>query len=281
MVDELRSGVRVDIGQLRSRERREIRTCLPRYLERRARLHWPAFFRQHAFNNHRRLRHLQCRPVEHREPTFTRPYPPPLSSARPTETYEGEPGALLILLSDPSWATFGGPAPYSAGFFTISFRGGGGQFCLRCLNGRVPGGRSFADHVLRLPVQFQFHWTGAADRFAERGPVGAVQQQPLRRDGGHLPCSRTFNLGNDGIRARGARHGRSSARVAKSVARDDCPRSARRLRSDQVGSETGGLGNLTLARICSAWTVARAAGKKPSTIRCASPCTRPQAAMAA
>jgi hypothetical protein len=32
------------------------------------------------------------------------------------ETYEGEPGALLILLSDPSWATFGGPAPYSAGF---------------------------------------------------------------------------------------------------------------------------------------------------------------------
>ena len=42
-----------------------------------------------------------------------------------TELYEGEPGALLILLSDPSWATFGGPAPYSAGFFTISFRGGG------------------------------------------------------------------------------------------------------------------------------------------------------------
>jgi hypothetical protein len=24
---------------------------------------------------------------------------------------------LFILLSDPSWATFGGPAPYSAGFF--------------------------------------------------------------------------------------------------------------------------------------------------------------------
>src|SRR6202044_624448 len=33
------------------------------------------------------------------------------------ELYNEEPGALLILLSDPSWATFGGPAPYSAGFF--------------------------------------------------------------------------------------------------------------------------------------------------------------------
>lgn len=36
-----------------------------------------------------------------------------------TELYEGEPGALLILLSDPSWATYGGPAPYSAGFFRL------------------------------------------------------------------------------------------------------------------------------------------------------------------
>ena len=33
------------------------------------------------------------------------------------ELYQDEPGALFILLSDPSWATFGGPAPYSAGFF--------------------------------------------------------------------------------------------------------------------------------------------------------------------
>ena len=33
------------------------------------------------------------------------------------------------------------------------------------------------------------------------------------------------------------------------------------LRFYEVGSETGGLGNLTLARISSAWTIARAAGK--------------------
>jgi len=33
------------------------------------------------------------------------------------ELYEDEPDALFILLSDPSWATFGGPAPYSVGFF--------------------------------------------------------------------------------------------------------------------------------------------------------------------
>jgi hypothetical protein len=36
------------------------------------------------------------------------------------ELYNEEPGALRILLSDPSWATFGGPAPYSAGFFRTS-----------------------------------------------------------------------------------------------------------------------------------------------------------------
>ena len=47
------------------------------------------------------------------------------------------------------------------------------------------------------------------------------------------------------------------------------------------GSETAGLGNLILARISSARLVARATGKKPSTIRCESPCTRPHAAMAA
>jgi hypothetical protein len=33
------------------------------------------------------------------------------------ELYNDELGSLFILLSDPSWATFGGPAPYSAGFF--------------------------------------------------------------------------------------------------------------------------------------------------------------------
>lgn len=36
------------------------------------------------------------------------------------ELYNEEPGALRILLSDPSWATFGGSAPYSAGFFRTS-----------------------------------------------------------------------------------------------------------------------------------------------------------------
>jgi hypothetical protein len=34
-----------------------------------------------------------------------------------------------------------------------------------------------------------------------------------------------------------------------------------------AASAVGGLGNLILARISSAWTLARAAGKKPSTIR--------------
>jgi hypothetical protein len=37
-----------------------------------------------------------------------------------TELYEDGPDTLFILLSDPSWATFGGPAPYSAGFFRTS-----------------------------------------------------------------------------------------------------------------------------------------------------------------
>ena len=37
-----------------------------------------------------------------------------------TELYPAEQGALFVLLSDPSWATFGGPSPYSAGFFRIS-----------------------------------------------------------------------------------------------------------------------------------------------------------------
>ena len=48
-----------------------------------------------------------------------------------------------------------------------------------------------------------------------------------------------------------------------------------------AASAVGGLGSLILARISSACALARAAGKKPSTIRCASPCTSPHAAIAA
>ncbi len=58
-------------------------------------------------------------------PTFNTALSPTFLIGATDETYQGEPGALLILLSDPSCATFGGPAPYSAGFFTISFMGGG------------------------------------------------------------------------------------------------------------------------------------------------------------
>jgi hypothetical protein len=36
----------------------------------------------------------------------------------PAARYEDEAG-LFILLSDPSWATLGGPSPYSAGFFSV------------------------------------------------------------------------------------------------------------------------------------------------------------------
>jgi hypothetical protein len=266
-------------GQLRSRERREIRTCLPRYLERRARLHWPAFFRQHAFDDHRRVRHFQCRPVEHRG-LHLHGLIPHFSHRRTDETYEGEPGALLILLSDPSWATFGGPAPYSAGFFTISFRGGGVNSVFDASTAAFQAGdpspTTFYDYqynftftgqepltVLLSGGQLALYNNSLSDVTAAIFPVPELSTWAMM----------AFGLAGFGMAGR--------LRGWRNQSRANCPRSARRLRSDQVGSETGGLGNLTLARICSAWTVARAAGKKPSTIRCASPCTRPQAAMAA
>jgi hypothetical protein len=70
------------------------------------------------------------------------------------------------------------------------------------------------------------------------------------------------------------------ARLARATPSNFAQAGGRRATSCAIGLNSA-VDYLILPRISSVWAVPRAAGKKPSTIKCANPCTRPHAAMAA